>query len=155
MPNRKLATGVLLAGVLASAVLLPRSATAEEVARIKVVKGTVSVDRAGSPVPATVGLPLQEGDVVRTGKDGAVGITFKDDSLLSAGPGSTLAIDRFKFNPTTHAGSFETTLRSGTLAVASGKIARQSPDAMRVRTPSTVLGVRGTEFAVRAVAVTP
>jgi hypothetical protein len=37
----------------------------------------------------------------------------------------------------------------------SGKIAKQSPDAMKVRTPSTILGVRGTEFVVRAVPVAP
>ena len=38
----------------------------------------------------------------------------------------------------------------GTLSVVSGKLAKRSPDAMTVRTPSTILGVRGTEFVVRA-----
>ena len=38
---------------------------------------------------------------------------------------------------------------TGTLAAVSGKIAKQSPGAMKVRTPSAVLGVRGTEFAAR------
>jgi hypothetical protein len=37
----------------------------------------------------------------------------------------------------------------------SGKIAKGSPDAMRVRTPATILGVRGTEFLVRSSRVTP
>jgi hypothetical protein len=40
-------------------------------------------------------------------------------------------------------------LKRGTLAVVSGKLAKQSPDAMKVRTPAAVLGVRGTEFLVR------
>ena len=53
----------------------------------------------------------------------------------------------------THAGRFDTSLRHGTLSAVSGKIARQSPDAMKVRTPSTILGVRGTEFVVRAAPV--
>jgi len=30
----------------------------------------------------------------------------------------------------------------------SGKMVKQSPEAMTVRTPSAVLGVRGTEFVV-------
>ena len=141
---------IALAGVLA-----PRLEAAVDVAHVKVVKGSVMVERAGRSVPATVGMGLQERDTVVTGKDGSVGITFQDDSLLSAGPGSTLAIDRFQFNPTTHAGTFDTTLRTGTLAVVSGKIAKQSGDAMRVRTPSTVLGVRGTEFLVRAASAAP
>jgi len=31
----------------------------------------------------------------------------------------------------------------------SGKMVKQSPDAMRVRTPATVMAVRGTEFVVK------
>jgi hypothetical protein len=139
---------VVLAGL--AGLVEPGVAAAQDVAHIKVVKGAVTVERAGRPVPATVGMRLQERDVVVTGADGSVGITFQDDSLLSAGPRTAVAIDRFTFNPTTHAGQFETTLRTGTLAVVSGKIAKQSTEAMRVRTPSTVLGVRGTEFLVRA-----
>jgi hypothetical protein len=100
-------------------------------------------------------MKLQEGDVIVTGRESSAGVTFNDDSLLSVGPDSALAIDRFAFDTTTHAGRFETSLRKGTLAAVSGKIAKQSPDAMKVRTPSTILGVRGTEFVVRAVPVTP
>jgi hypothetical protein len=131
------------------------AAAADEVGRVKVVKGSVSIERGGGRVPATVGLPVQEGDVVVTGRDGSAGVTFSDDSLLSVGPDSTLAIDRFAFDSTTHAGRFDTSLRQGTLSAVSGKIAKQSPDAMKVRTPSTILGVRGTEFVVRAAPVTP
>ena len=77
-------------------------------------------------------------------------VPFVDDSRLSAGPNSTLAINRFRFNQNTHAGTMDTTLKRGTLSVVSGKLAKQSPDAVTVRTPSTILGVRGTEFVVRA-----
>lgn len=154
MGDRLLASG-MLAVVVMLAVIQPGVALAQGVAHIKVVKGTVTVEREGQRMPAVVGMPLQERDVVVTGPDGSVGITFQDDSLVSAGPRTAVAIDRFTFNPTTHAGQFETTLRAGTLAVVSGKIAKQSPEAMRVRTPSTVLGVRGTEFLVRAGQPTP
>ena len=40
-------------------------------------------------------------------------------------------------------------LSEKTLSVVSGKLAKQSPDAMKVKTPAAVLGVRGTEFLVR------
>ena len=36
----------------------------------------------------------------------------------------------------------------GTLGIVSGQIAKQTPDAMRVRTPTSILGVRGTKFLV-------
>jgi hypothetical protein len=120
------------------------------VAQVKVVRGAVHVERAGQRLPATVGTRLQETDLVVTGPDGSAGIAFADDSLLSVGPSSALALDRFAFDPTTHQGRHETSLRHGTLAGISGKIARQTPEAMTVRTPAAILGVRGTEFAIRA-----
>jgi hypothetical protein len=128
---------------------------ADDVGRIKVVRGSVSVERTGRAAPATVGMRVQEGDVLRTGRDGSVGVTFNDDSLLSIGTDSVLVVDRFAFDSTTHAGRFDSSLRQGTLAAVSGKIAKQSPDAMKVRTPSTILGVRGTEFLVRVAPVAP
>ena len=57
-------------------------------------------------------------------------------------------LERFEFDPTTSEGRFDARLRRGTLAVVSGRIAKKSPQAMTVRTPSAVLGVRGTEFVV-------
>src|SRR5574342_7885 len=130
------------------AALAPVPAFAQEAGHVKVAKGTVQIERAGQKVPAAVGAVVQAGDVVTTGADGSVGITFLDNSLLSAGPNSVLAIDRFAFDSTTHQGGFESSLRKGTLAVVSGKLAKQSPDAMKVKTPAAVLGVRGTEFLV-------
>jgi hypothetical protein len=147
--------GLVVGLALAVLVTAGVAGAADEVGRVKVVKGSVSIERAGARVPAMVGMPVQEGDVVVTGRDGSAGVTFNDDSLLSVGPDSTLAIDRFAFDSTTHAGRFDTSLRQGTLSAVSGKIAKQSPDAMKVRTPSTILGVRGTEFVVRAVPVNP
>lgn len=131
------------------ALLLASGAQASDAGQVKTAKGAVHVERAGQRVAAQPGTAVREGDVIVTGADGAAGLTFADNSLLSVGPSSTLAIDRYAFDPTTHAGRFDSTLRRGTLAGVSGKIVKQSPEAMRVRTPSAIMGVRGTEFAVR------
>jgi hypothetical protein len=124
-------------------------ASAEDAGQIKVSKGSAQIERAGKTLPATVGQVVQQGDVVVTGADGSVGITFRDNSLVSIGPDSALAIDRFVFDSTTHQGNFDASLKQGTLAVVSGKLAKQSPEAMKVKTPAAILGVRGTEFLVR------
>jgi hypothetical protein len=92
---------------------------------------------------------VRQADRLITGADGSVGVTFLDNSLLSAGPGSVLEIEHYTFNSTTHAGKFDATLKRGSLAVISGKMVKQSPEAMRVRTPASIMGVRGTEFLVR------
>ena len=135
--------------VVMAAALGAAPALAQEAGHVKVAKGSVQIERGGQKIPATLGAMVQAGDVVVTGADGSVGITFLDNSLLSAGPNSVLAIDRFAFDSTTHQGAFESSLKKGTLAVVSGKLAKQSPDAMKVKTPAGVLGVRGTEFLVR------
>jgi hypothetical protein len=137
----------LLIGLLCLAPLSLRAA--DDIAQIKVAKGTVQIERAGKRIPAKVGTPVQATDTIITGADGSVGISFVDNSLLSMGPNSELKIDRFAFNSTTHEGTFNTSLRKGTLAVVSGKIAKQSPTAMKVKLPASILGVRGTVFLVR------
>ena len=149
MLHRPAVTIVAVLMPLLAWTLLPTTAFGDDVGVIKVSKGTATIERSGQRLPVPVGTKVREGDVVITGADGSVGITFGDNSLLSVGPDSSLAIDRFTFDSTTHKGAFETSLSRGTLAAVSGKIAKQSPDAMKVRTPAAVLGVRGTEFVVR------
>ena len=124
-------------------------AWANDVGEIKTVKGTVHVERDGKQIAATVGMPIRQSDTVVTGVDGTAGLTFSDNSLLSTGPNSVLVVDRYSFDSTTHAGRFDASLKQGTLAVVSGKMVKQSPDAMKVRTPAAIMGVRGTEFVVQ------
>ena len=133
--------------LLCALVALP--ALAGEAGRVKVSKGDVQIERDGKRLPAPVGAIIQARDTVKTGPDGSVGITFQDNSLLSAGPNSELVIERFVFDSTTHKGEFDTALKKGTLAVVSGKIVKQSPESMRVKTPAAIMGVRGTEFVVK------
>jgi hypothetical protein len=125
------------------------AALAADAGEIKVVQGSAHIERGTARLPVKVGMPVQEADRVVTGVDGTVGITFADNSLLSIGPSSSFAIDRYVFDSTTHAGKFDSTLSKGTLAVVSGKMVKQSPDAMRVHTPSAIMGVRGTDFVVK------
>jgi hypothetical protein len=125
-------------------------ANAAEIGQVKIAKGPVTIERGGQALPATVGMRLETADVVKTGADASVGITMSDNSLLSAGPNSILSLDRYEFDTTTSRGRFDSSLSTGSLTVVSGRIAKQSPEAMTVRTPFAVLGVRGTEFAVSA-----
>jgi len=135
--------------LMASTLAFVTAASAADVGQIKTASGSVQLERGGQRLPVRVGTPVQQGDKVLTGADGAAGITFTDNSLLSVGPNSVLGIDRYVFDSTTHAGKFDASLSKGTLAVISGKIVKQSPEAMRVRTPSSIMGVRGTEFVVK------
>jgi len=140
---------VFAAAAFASIMAVAGTAWADDVGQVKTAQGTVHVERDGKRLPASVGMPIRQADTLLTGADGSVGVTFSDNSLLSTGPNSVLVVDRYSFDSTTHAGRFDASLKKGTLAVVSGKMVKQSPDAMKVRTPAAIMGVRGTEFVVQ------
>ena len=125
------------------------SATASEVGKVKVAKGTATIQRGSEKIAAVAGMKVFAADVITTGADGAVGVTFLDNSLISTGPNSVFAIDQYTFDSTTHVGKFDGTLKKGTLAAISGKMVKQVPESMRIYTPSSIMGVRGTEFLVK------
>jgi hypothetical protein len=135
--------------IVAAAVALSLPAFAADVGLVKVSKGSVQIERNGAKIAAPVGASVQASDVIMTGTDGSAGITFTDNSLVSVGPNSVFAIDKYSFDTTTHAGEFEGSLRKGRLAAISGKMVKQSPESMKIRTPSAIMGVRGTEFVVQ------
>jgi hypothetical protein len=135
--------------LLVSAIAFAIPAFADDIGQVKVAKGAVQIEREGKRTGAAVGMPVRTADVLVTGADGSAGITFSDNSLVSVGPNSVFAIDKYHFDSTTHAGEFEGSLRKGKLAAVSGKMVRQSPESMKIRTPSSVMAVRGTEFVVQ------
>jgi hypothetical protein len=140
--------GVLCLGVVLATLAAGAKAEGPAVATVKVLNGTVELQRGGTRSPVAIGTELQEGDELLTGSDGSVGFTFSDNSQLSLGPATVFLIERYSFDSTTHAGRLNTRIKRGSLGVISGKLARQSPDAVKVATPNSILGVRGTEFLV-------
>lgn len=134
--------------VLACCALLGKAWADESAGLVKNLKGSVTVERGGKVYAASEGMALLVADRVRTAGESAVGITLKDNTLLSAGPNSVLVLNQFAFNSTTYEGRMEASVRRGTVAVVTGKLAKQNPESVRFTTPTTVLGVRGTEFVV-------
>jgi hypothetical protein len=135
--------------VVTSTMTLTQAAWADAIGQIKTLAGDVAIVRENVKSPAKAGDLLEKADTLMTGSNGRVGITFIDNSRFSLGPNSQIALEKFTFNPTTQEGAFLTKVDRGTLAVISGHIARNAPDAMQVKTRTTILGVRGTYFLVQ------
>lgn len=120
-----------------------------EIGRIKnATQGTVEVIRDGRAVSAKPGFKLEEGDIIATKAGQRVGITFIDDTRIAVGPSSRITLDEYKYDRARQTGSSLTTVNRGSLGVDSGNITRTGADKMRVRTPTSTLGVRGTTFVV-------
>ena len=135
-----------LTGILVS--LLATSPAFAEIARIKQSSGAAAVERGGQRLTAAPGLQVLARDRLVTGKDGRISLTFIDNTRFAIGPGSSVAVSEFLYDRTRQRGSFVTQVDRGSLAVVSGRIAKSSPDSMKVRTPNSLLGVRGTKFIV-------
>jgi hypothetical protein len=153
MKTRALVAGLLMAAGLSTLTLSAPPAVGQtmgqgEIGRIKSVVGTAQVWRGQAAKPAEPGRPLLVSDVLTTGSNGRIGVTFVDNSRFAIGPNSRVALSQFEFDDTTHRGKSLTTVDRGSLGVVSGQIAKENKDAMKVRTPTSLLAARGTTFAV-------
>lgn len=116
---------------------------------VKTVEGSAVIERGDVRIVARPGVIMLVSDVVVTGEKGSIGITLGDGTLLSAGPHSRLILEKFAFDSTTHEGMLDVSLKRGTLSVISGKLSKSSPRHVTYRTPTSILGVRGTEFVLK------
>lgn len=146
-PHLRAAVCALLPLSIAAAAAQPVASTA---GRLKVATGAVSIVRGPDVQPAAAGAELRESDIVRTGVDGRAAIMLKDESRLSLSPNSELALARFAFAPQDQQLALTVRLTRGVLSYVSGLIAKLAPEAVRLQTPTAVIGVRGTHVLVRA-----
>ena len=119
--------------------------------RIKLASGQVFVIRGGNSVQAMVGQEVYESDSLRTGSDGRLGITLKDDTRVSLGPGSEVRLNTFLFTPAEGRLALVLNFVRGMAVYVSGKIAKLAPDSIRLETPGAIVGVRGTTVAIQVV----
>lgn len=115
---------------------------------VKTVQGDASLIVAGQSVPAAPGAALVRSTVLKTGRDASMGVTLKDNTLLSIGPDTELALDEFLFAPAQGQLRLDARMVQGTLNYVSGVMARLRPQAVTVRTPTGNIGVRGTHFVL-------
>ncbi|NKB50430.1 MAG: hypothetical protein GKS02_13815 [Alphaproteobacteria bacterium] len=134
---------------LAVILLSPQpAAAADQIGTVKTSAGDAKIIRAGRPGPAAVGTAIEQNDIVVTGADGSVGVTFSDSSMFSVGPNTEIVVDKYVFDPNAGNGSFTANMAKGTLQFISGEISKLSPDAVRVNIPTGTIAVRGTRFLV-------
>ena len=145
MKHVKQATWALTLALLSTALW-----AADDAGVVKTRRGSVVVERSGQKLDAVVGTRILSSDRITTAADSAVGITLRDNTVLSAGPNSTVDLKKFAFNTTTHAGTIDASVKRGTLSVISGKIAKATPEAVSFSAPGMTLGVRGTSFVIDA-----
>lgn len=131
---------------------LAGTAAAQDAARIgtiKTLKGEARVIGGGGSAAASVGGAVHQNDTIETGADGAVGLTFIDNTTLSMGPRSRITLTKIVFNPDQGDLAFAASIAKGTFMFVSGGIAKLAPQAVQIATPVSTIGIRGTRFLVK------
>lgn len=126
----------------------PAAPAGDVIGTIQSLQGTVTIARAGATLPATVGTALYRGDQVRTGKPGAVGIVLGDDTTISAGSSSELALNDYLFDPNNGKFALVVRMLKGTFSYITGQIGKLAPDTVKVRTPDATIATRGTKVLI-------
>jgi hypothetical protein len=137
--------GALVVGLLFSP-LEPRDQPA---GYVKIATGAAFIVRAAAEMPARPGDAVYEHDGLRTGADGRLGVTLKDDTRVSLGANSEISLSEFKFSPAVGQLGLVMKVLRGVAAFVAGRIAKLHPGAMRIETPASIVGVRGTHVAIR------
>jgi len=87
------------------------------------------------------------GDEIKVAKDGRLQVLLLDETVFTLGSGAEMTIDKFVYNPNKGAGELVSNITKGAFRFISGKVAKQNKDAMKVKIPSGIIGVRGTQVA--------
>ncbi len=128
------------------------AAAGQEPARIgtiKTLKGDARVIGGSGSAAASVGGAVHQNETLETGADGAVGVTFIDNTTLSMGPNSRITLTKVVFNPDRGDFAFATDIAKGTFMFVSGSIAKLAPQSVQIATPVSTIGIRGTRFLVK------
>ncbi|MCI5119705.1 MAG: hypothetical protein D3908_00620 [Candidatus Electrothrix sp. AUS4] len=127
----------------------PLAFTQDFVGGLRKVSGSATIIRDGQQIIAKDGIRVKMGDKLTTGANGSLGVIFTDNTRISLGSNSKIDINEYVFQPEKGSFSFLTELVQGTASYISGAIGKLSPKSVKFKTPTAVVGVRGTSFLVK------
>jgi hypothetical protein len=124
-------------------------ANEQPIGHVKSVSGEATITSGANKIKAEIGSPIYQGSVLQTGKKSGMGVTFKDETVMSFGADTVFSVDEYLYSPIQGNLKFSSKLAKGSLNYVSGVIEKLKPDAVTVRTPSGIIGVRGTQFLLK------
>lgn len=132
--------------VLLTMVFAFGNAQAQTVGQIQLVIGkNAELNRGGILSRVNSQMPLQQGDVLVTGKQSHIHIKFEDGAIAALRPNSTLKIECYQTNPVQPL-CMKLNLVEGTVRKISGPASQAHKESFRLNTPVAAIGVRGTDF---------
>jgi len=140
---------VVLVAALEMTGAMAFGATADHVGIVKSMAGEVVIVRGDRTIKVEPDMKLLEGDIVQTGPNGKAGLILEDDTVISMGFKSRVAIKSFMFQPNDKKLSFIARIFQGTASFLSGQIAKLAPNQVHIETPNATIGIRGTHVLIQ------
>lgn len=127
--------------------LAPLSAgAAEEIGSVARVHNAAWALSTGDNRSLETGSPIYDGDVLSTGSEARLEVTFVDGTSLTLGQNAVIEVDDFVYDPENEDGSAGWDILAGAFLMVTGEIAKNSPENVSISTPSVHIGIRGTQF---------
>ena len=137
----------LLAVTLGVLLLVPFSAFAKVGEITKQVGQDGSISRDNDTIVTNEGVGINMNDAITTSK-AKLELTFDDNTKVAITRQSKLVIDDFVYDANSGTGKLAMNVAMGTVRYASGAIARNSRENVRLRTTTATISVRGTDFTM-------
>ena len=129
-------------------ITVPAMANVASIGNVTQQIGNTIIERqAGEKLTSEKGSTIVSYDTVRTGQ-GKTAIEFVDETRVDVTQNSKLIIDEFVYDPSTSKGKLALKASFGTIRYASGQIAKNSRQDIKITTPTATIGVRGTDFTM-------
>jgi hypothetical protein len=125
------------------------AAAADSIGKVQKVGGNVTVLRNGVSVALNVGDVVYKSDVVVTGADAKVGITFPDGTALELLANTRMALNEYTYDARSNSNGALFTLVEGTFGFVAGKVAHTGD--MKIGTPVATMGIRGTTGVIQSI----
>ena len=115
---------------------------AQAIGRVVTVSGNVVAIRNGVSITLHTGDALLKGDVLQTGADSKLAVTFNDGATFDLGANARIVLTEFVYDPNGTSNSSVVSLVRGQLSFIAGQIAHTGD--MKISTPVATMGIRGT-----------
>lgn len=115
--------------------------------------GEISVQKKdGTILRGAAGIKVSEGDVMITGANGYGRLEMTDGGEMVLRPNSQLKVESYRFNPNKPGDdNFVFSMLKGGLRTVTGLIGKRgNKDAYELKTQTATIGIRGTQFDLRA-----
>lgn len=151
--------GLFVVAAVVAAFAQPLNAQAEAasdvVGEVTTIIGVADVKRrSGEGESVRRGSTIRAGDRVETGAGAHVHIRFIDGGMVSVRPLSRLRIEEYSNHLANSRGAIKFQLEQGVVRSVTGDWGEAARDRFRLNTPVAAIGIKGTDFIVRADLVT-